>query len=88
MSANDLPASAETESKPVTRIAWEIDELEETGHGCRAAIYTEIAEGRLIARKRRGRTVILEADRAAWVAAWPRAVIKPNARRAKAAEAA
>lgn len=86
MSASDLSPSAEIESKPATpRRVHTIDNLIEDGHGCRATIYNEIAEGRLRALKRGRRTVILEEDRAAWVEGWPRAVVKPDAKRVKAA---
>lgn len=89
MSVKALPAPAETETKPApTKMVHTIDDLIETGHGCRAAIYNEIAEGRLVAHKRGRRTVVYEEDRAAWVRSWSKAVIKPNAKRAKAAQAA
>ena len=89
MRNNSLSAPADTESKPAPiRMNWTLDELVETGHGCRAQLYCEIAEGRLIAHKLGRRTMVREEDRAAWVASWPKAQIKADPRRAKAANAA
>lgn len=47
------------------------DAVKVSGLG-RSALYEEIREGRLVARKARGRTLILRADLEAWLAALPK----------------
>jgi len=53
------------------KLAYSIEEaVEVTGIG-RSSLYLDIAAGRLVARKRGTRTIILTADLAAYLAALP-----------------
>lgn len=57
-----------TESK----LTYSIPEAATKVGACRSTMYQEIAVGRLVARKLRGRTIILSADLEAYLAALPR----------------
>ena len=52
--------------------AFSIDEICQTSKLGRSTIYEEIREGRLVARKCGRRTIILKADRQAWLENLPR----------------
>ena len=54
------------------RRSFTIDELSKRRKIGRTTIYAEINDGRLIARKIRGRTVITDEDEAAWLASLPK----------------
>ena len=43
-----------------------LQELTDLGDGCRSFLYSEIKSGRLRARKRGRRTIVLAEDREAW----------------------
>lgn len=52
--------------------AWSVDQFARS-HGIgRTTAYAEIKEGRLIARRVKGRTLILDEDAAAWRAGLPK----------------
>jgi hypothetical protein len=56
---------------PMAR-AWSVDEFARN-HGIgRTTAFAEIKDGRLIARKVKGRTIVLEEDASAWRAALPK----------------
>ena len=57
--------------KPSEPFAYSIDDICESGPWGRSFIYDEIKAGRLIARKARGRTIILPSDMKAYLAALP-----------------
>ncbi len=57
--------------------AYSIDDICECGPFGRSTIYEEIREGRLIARKMRGRTIVLPADFATYLANLPPMKIAP-----------
>ena len=63
----------EQQRKPPTdlsnRLAFSIPEVVEVAQVGRSTIYEEIKVGRLIARKARGRTIILRKDLESWLAA-------------------
>ena len=52
-------------------LAYSIDDVCERVPGGRTTVYEEIRQGRLIARKMRGRTIVLPSDLAAYLAALP-----------------
>ena len=56
--------------------AFDLRELVALGHGCRTFLYQQLSAGKLIARKRGRRTVVLRADLDAWVASLP--VVEPR----------
>ena len=60
------------------KLAHPIAEAAEISGVGRTLIYDEINAGRLIARKVRGRTVILHADLEAWLSALPCGVARPK----------
>ena len=57
--------------KPPEPFAYSIDDICKSGPWGRSFIYDEIKAGRLIARKARGRTIILPSDMKAYLAALP-----------------
>ncbi len=57
--------------KPSEPFAYSIDDICKSGPWGRSFIYDEIKAGRLIARKARGRTIILPSDMKAYLAALP-----------------
>ncbi len=59
------------QSNPPEPFAYSIDDLVDDGPFGRSFIYEEIRAGRLIARKARGRTIILPSDLKAYLAALP-----------------
>lgn len=59
------------QSTPPGRFAYSIEDLCNDGPFGRSFIYEEIRTGRLIARKARGRTIILPSDLEAYLAALP-----------------
>ena len=63
--------SERDQRKPSEPFAYSIDDICESGPWGRSFIYDEIKAGRLIARKARGRTIILPSDMKAYLAALP-----------------
>jgi len=56
---------------PIAR-AWSVDEFARN-HGIgRTTAFAEIKDGRLIARKVKGRTIVIDEDAAAWRASLPK----------------
>jgi len=71
---NSESAAEERKEKPkLPKMAWRLDELEETGHGTRTSLYGEIASGRLRAVKRGRATIVTEAERQRWLTSLPAA---------------
>lgn len=75
MPENTLPTSG-ADSEPATpanvvRDGLTIAQTAESVGVCKQTIYNEINAGRLIARKMGSRTIILNDDRHAWLAALP-----------------
>lgn len=63
---------AQTEAKMTQKIAHSINDLVQTGIGCRSKIHQLIREGKLVARKNGARTVILDEDLRQYLAALPK----------------
>jgi len=57
--------------------AFELSELTDQGYGSRAFLYLEIGCGRLVARKRGRRTIVLAHDLSNWLSNLPKAKISP-----------
>jgi hypothetical protein len=62
-----------------TQLAYTIDETTELTGLCRTLLYQEIAEGKLRARKARGRTIITHADLREYLRSLPRAPRRASA---------
>ena len=56
---------------PVTKLAYTIPEVVEATGICRTLIYQDIVAGRLVARKRGSKTIVLNADLVAFLDALP-----------------
>jgi excisionase family DNA binding protein len=56
---------------PSDKLAYHIEEASEAGAGSRSEIYEALRDGRLKARKRGRRTIILRDDLAAYLASLP-----------------
>ena len=63
----------EQSATTVSSLAYSIPKAAKAANLGRSTLYQEIADGRLIARKARGRTIVLHKDLMAYLSSLPRA---------------
>ena len=64
-------ADPKTDTPAEAKLAFQILEAAAIAGVGKTTIYEELADGRLVARKARGRTIILREDLIAWLAGLP-----------------